>query len=128
MARMRALRAIGIDTSNISLSLGLFIYKTFVRPDLLYVVVTQSLNKKQTTSVRVVYSQANCGHQQILPKHAAHIRVLAHDKSLLNELKQNLFSKTTHKIQKHSNTHRIFTHLTILYPNYLILNNFIHTI
>ena len=53
MARMSALRAIGIDSPHISLSLRLFMYKTYVRPVLLYGVETQSLNKEQTRELQV---------------------------------------------------------------------------
>ena len=56
MARMSALRTIGIDSPHISVPLRLFMYKTYVRPILLYGVETQSLNKEQTRELQVFES------------------------------------------------------------------------
>ena len=56
MARMSALRAIGINSTSISVQLRLLMYKVYVRPVLLYGVETQSLNKEQTNDLQVFES------------------------------------------------------------------------
>ena len=56
MARMSEMRTLGINSPHTSVPLRLFMYKTYVRPVLLYGVETQSLNKEQTRELQVFES------------------------------------------------------------------------